>query len=124
MNKITLFITLALISSSAQPVTREKLEKARNVTGIVTAVGLPAAAIIGNNMIIKDFHKAIAAFDAGNFERVSDLRNVTGKTGLVALAPVSFGIAHNIISAAFEKDVMLAVRLVDYLSNIINAQTP
>jgi len=128
MNKITLFITLALISSSAQPVTREKLEKARNVTGIVTAVGEPAAEMISKKMQGNSLREGAAAFDSENRGRIQDAEraqeNVNVKSGVIQFTSGSFGLAHDIISSTLEKDVMLPVRLMQYFSKILDAKTP
>jgi len=125
---ITLVIALALVHSSAQPVTRKTLEKAHTVTGIVSALGVPAARMISDTMRLHAAQEQIDAFDSMNDARINNANRAANNTNtqstLVKLAPALFEPSHQIISAALEKDAALIARLVTYLVKIINAKTP
>lgn len=137
MKKILLLsLGLALVTSSAQPVARQTLEKARMVTGIIGAIGAPAAQMLSNS-IEKDarqnFQNVIEPMNLAHLQMqdLNQLRNestkvldATGKAALVFLPPALIVFTNKIISAALEKDTALAMRLMEYVMRALDAKHP
>jgi len=126
MKRIILSITLALMTCRVQPVTRKALEKAHTVTGIVSAVSVPAAEIIVEKMVKELNLEVVDEYGSGNPGRAQAIDrkfiNSSPKRALIHSIPALLGTSHAIIGSALEKDSALIVRLSYYIRQIINAK--